>query len=141
MGGYKMEKFERYLNLEIEQKILVRFLSKNDEINNYPDLKPEHFIYKENRTIFERMLVANENGKPFVARTLCNKQEEKDYLNSLFSISSFKKVDKEVALLIEESDKYNALIKVEELLKEAEENDVDVFSTLSDIATRDIMER
>ena len=136
-----MVKFERYLNPEIEQKILARFLDKNDEINNYPDLKPEHFVYEQNKVIFERMLKANENSKPFVMRTLCEKPEEKEYLNSLVTKGCFGKVDKDIALLIEESNKYNMLTKADELLIEAEEKDVDVATRLSEISTVDIIQK
>ncbi|MBQ0113376.1 MAG: hypothetical protein KBT03_09625 [Bacteroidales bacterium] len=133
--------FENYLNEEIEQRILGRFLAHNDDINLYPDLKVDHFLFEENATIFERMLKANEEGKPFVMRTLSKDEKDKLYINKLSGLSFVGNVDKEVNLLIDSSDKYNALTKAQELLEQAETEDVDVFTKLSEISTRDLIEK
>lgn len=137
-----MEKYELYKNLDAEQKILGRFLSRNDEINLYPELRPEHFLYDMNRLIFERMIKANNEGKPFVLRTLALTDDEKNYILSFQKDGVFVKVDGYVKTLIDDSDKYNALVKVDDILKRAEtDKDVDVFTGLSEASTRDLVER
>lgn len=137
-----MGKFGIYVNLDIEQKILARFLTKNEDINLYPELKPEHFLYSANKTIFERMIIANNEGKPFVFRTLAETKEQRDYLEGLLKVDGLGKVDGYVKTLIEDSDKYNALMKVDEIMERAEKDGaVDVFSELSEAATRDLVER
>ena len=137
MGDFKI-----YQNLDSEQVILARFLSKNEDINLYPELKPEHFLFEQNKIIFERMIEANNKGFPFVVRTLCKTDEEKEYLTGLVKMGGFRSVDNYVKQLIEDSDKYNTLIKASDVLKRAEDDrNVDVFSELSEASTRDLTER
>lgn len=137
-----MGEFENYKNLEVEQTILARFLNKNDEINMYPELKPEHFLFGANRKIFENMIMANNEGKPFVLRTLAESDEEKEYINKLLKINSFQKVDGFIKTLIDDSDKYNTLTKTSEILERARtDRKVDIFSEISEAITRDVTER
>lgn len=137
-----MGEFENYKNLEVEQTILARFLSKNEEINLYPELKPEHFLFDIDKRIFEKMIIANNEGKPFVLRTITETEEEKDYVTKLLTFNSFQKVDGFVKTLIEDSDKYNTLTKAADILERAKmDTKMDVFSELAEASTRDITER
>lgn len=137
-----MEKYEIYKNLDVEQTILARFLARNDEINLYPELKPSHFLYEQNRVIFERMIVANNEGKPFVYRVLAENEEERKYIAGLLQFPSFSAIGGYVKTLVEDSDKYNALMKADDTLERAQKDrKVDVFSELSEASTRDFEER
>lgn len=137
-----MGEFENYKNSEVEQTVLARFLNKNEEINLYPELKPEHFLFEIHKKIFEKMIIANNEGKPFVLRTLAETDEEKEYITKLLAINSFQKVDGFVKTLIEDSDKYNTLTKAADILERAKKDrKVDVFSELAEASTRDITER
>lgn len=137
-----MEKYEIYKNLDVEQAILAGFLSRNDEINLYPELKPSHFLYEQNRVIFERMVAANNEGKPFVYRVLAENEDERKYIEGLLKVQAFSGVGGYVKTLVEDSDKYNALIKADDTLERAQKDrKVDVFSELSEASTRDFEER
>lgn len=137
-----MGEFENYKNSEVEQTILARFLNKNEEINLYPELKPEHFLFEIHKKIFEKMIIANNEGKPFVLRTLAETDEEKGYITKLLAVNSFQKVDGFIKTLIEDSDKYNTLTKAADILERAKnDRNVDIFSELAEASTRDITER
>ena len=137
-----METFGLYKNLDVEFTVLAKFLAKNDEINAYPELKPEHFLFDMNRLIFERMIDANNKCYPFVMRTLCKTKDEQDYVSEMVKRNCFGDIKSYVKQLIEDSDKYNALIKSQDILERAKaDRDVDVFSELSNAATRDFIER
>lgn len=137
-----MEKYEIYKNLDVEQTILARFLLKNDEINLYPELKPCHFLFEQNRVIFERMIDANNEGKPFVFRILAETKEEQEYISAVAKLPAFSGIGGFVKTLVDDSDKYNALMKADDILERAEKDrKVDVFSELSEASTRDLEER
>lgn len=137
-----MEDFKIYQNLDAEQVILARFLSRNEDINLYPELKPEHFLFEQNRVLFERMLEANEKALPFVMRNLCKDKSEQEYVSGLVKMGGFRQVDSYVRQLMEDSDKYNTLVKADDIIKRAKEDrKVDVFTELSEASTRDLVER
>lgn len=137
-----MEEFKIYQNLDAEQVILARFLSRNEDINLYPELKPEHFLFEQNRVLFERMLEANEKALPFVMRNLCKDKSEQEYVTCLLKMGGFRQVDSYVRQLMEDSDKYNTLVKTSDIIKRAnEDRKVDVFTELSEASTRDLIER
>lgn len=137
-----MEEFKIYQNLDVEQIILARFLTRNEDINLYPELKPEHFLFEQNRVLFERMLEANEKALPFVMRNLCKDKNEQEYVTGLVKMGGFRQVDSYVRQLMEDSDKYNTLVKADDIIKRAKEDrKVDVFTELSDASTRDLTER
>lgn len=127
--------FEKYLHCEVEQAILSRFMEYPNEISFYPDLEPKHFLFDDNRKIFETILKLSSKGKP-VSPDIISKESGIDvkYISKL-SFSYISDIKLRVLYLIEESDKYILLQEMNQLLKEADEDKkIDIFSEISKLS-------
>ena len=128
--------FENYMHLEIEQSILGRFIEKPNDVYLYNNLKSEHFIFDDNKKIYNTILKFVSKNKP-ITPDLISRDNGVDikYITGLINYETDVKI--KVEFLIEESDKYNVLMQLKDVIEYADnEKDCDIYSKLSDLSLR-----
>lgn len=130
--------FEKYMHQDIEQELLSRIISKQERLFNCPDLQEKHFIFEEHKKIFSAISELSCKNIPITPKGIYDLVGNAEYIAQLTAMFSPRNEKDLAKYLIEESEKYNALVEMKNLLDKAEEDkNTDVFASIDKIATRD----
>lgn len=127
--------FEKYIHEDIEQSLLSKFMDNPKELYNCPDLTVDDFVYDEHKKIFNAIVELNNNGIPVNPKNIFDITGNKDYVCKLMGIVSSSPVNELANYLIDETEKYNTLVNIEQLVKDAnDDKNVDLFAKLSELS-------
>ena len=127
--------FEKYIHEDIEQSLLSKFMDNPKELYNCSDLTVDDFIYDEHKKIFKTIVELQNKGIPVNPKNIFDITGNKDYICKLISIVSASPVKELSDYLIDETEKYNTLVKLEKLVNDVnEDKNIDLFSKLSELS-------
>lgn len=130
--------FEKYIHEDIEQALLSKFLFKPSEMLNCPDLKEYHFVFDEHKKIYNALVEIQNKGIPVTPKNVSDISGGNEYVAKLFECSSSSPVKELSDFLISETEKYNTLNGLEDLIKSADEDrNTDLFGKLSELSVRE----
>lgn len=132
--------FEKYTHADIEQSILARFIAHPEEMYECPELESKHFQFNENKDIFECLVKLQNKYIPITPKNIADEstKAELSYIMDLVKLTPTVKAKDQYRYLIEETEKYNTLIGMNQLLNIAsEDKTVDLFGELSKLSIKD----
>lgn len=132
--------FDKYTHADIEQSILARFIVHPNELYDCPELEKKHFVFEENQLIFEAIVKLTGKYIPINPKNIADeiKTDIFPYLSKLIEQTPIIKAKEQYRYLIEETEKYNALIDAQKLINVADDDkSVDVFGELARISTKE----
>lgn len=126
--------FERYVKLDIEQRVLTVLLNKPKKIYEFA-IKEEYFLIEENKNIFKAVLRLVQAKKPLTPSMIC--QEDKsialEYVLAIYNDTYNFDIGICVDYLKNNALNYNALVAMQSIMNESQERDVDIRQELSNI--------
>lgn len=127
--------FEKYIHEDIEQSLLSKLIDNPKELFNCGDLTENDFVYEENKKIFKTIIELQNKGVPVNPKNIFDIVGNKEYVCNLASYVSYSPVKELSEYLIDETEKYNTLVNLEKLVKDAnDDKDIDLFSKLSELS-------
>lgn len=132
--------FDKYIHEEIEQSLLSRFMVHPEEMFDCPELEGRHFVFEINQIIFNTLIKIRNNFVPVTPKNIADEAGVDciDYLMKLANITSTVKAKDQYKYLIEETEKYNTLVALDELRKKADDDkSTDLFGELSKLSMKE----
>lgn len=130
--------FEKYTHPDIELSLLSRFLSYPSELMICYDLSAKHFVWEENQKVFNAMIELSNKGIPMTPKNIWDITNDKEHLQKVIKADDGVKAIEYAKYLIEETEKYNALNKMQDIISKAnDDKNVDIFQEVQDISVRD----
>lgn len=132
--------FDKYIHEDIEQALLSRFIFNPDEMFECPELESKHFVFEIHQTIFNTLVKIRNSFIPVTPKNIADESgiDCLNYLMKLVDINSTVKAKEQYKYLIEETEKYNTLVSLDELSKRAEaDKSVDLFGELSNLSMKE----
>lgn len=132
--------FEKYTHSDIEQSILSRFINNPNELFECPELESRHFVFEENGEIFDTLIRLKNKMIPITPKNIADETKKSglSYIMELVKLTPVVKAKEQYKYLIEETEKYNALVGANQLINQAEEDkSVDVFGELSKLSMKE----